>query len=148
MSIMKEFKEFAGRGNVIDLAVGVVVGTAFGRIVSSFVSDIIMPPIGLLTGGVDFANWSFVLKKAVNGTAEVTVNYGAFLNNVLDFLIISFSIFIVIKQLNRFKKKEEKKPLATPEDVKLLTEIRDLLRGINNEELTIKNQGKKKGGNN
>lgn len=132
--MLKEFKKFAVKGNVIDLAVGVVVGTAFGKIVSSFVSDIIMPPIGVLTGGMDFSQLSFTLKKATAETAAVTMNYGLFINTVIDFLIISFSIFIVVKQLNRFKKKEEKKPLATPEDVKLLTEIRDLLK-----KLTIKN---------
>lgn len=138
MSIISEFKKFAVKGNVIDLAVGVVIGTAFGKIVSSFVSDIIMPPIGVLTGGVDFSDLSITLKKASADAAAVTMNYGLFLNTVIDFLIISFSIFLVIKQLNRFKKKEEKKPLATPEDVKLLTEIRDLLRGIKNNELRSK----------
>ncbi|MDX9914035.1 MAG: large-conductance mechanosensitive channel protein MscL [Candidatus Moranbacteria bacterium] len=128
MSVINEFKKFAVKGNVIDLAVGVVVGTAFGKIVSSFVADIIMPPIGVLTGGVDFSKLAITLKKATDTSAAVTMNYGLFLNTVIDFLIISFSIFIAIKQLNRFKKKEEKKPLATPEDVKLLTEIRDLLK--------------------
>lgn len=128
MSTINEFKKFAMKGNVVDLAVGVVIGTAFGKIVSSFVSDIIMPPIGVLTGGVDFSDLSITLKKASADAVAVTMNYGMFLNTVIDFLIISFSIFIVIKQLNRFKKKEEKKPLATPEDVKLLTEIRDLLK--------------------
>lgn len=128
MSIIGEFKKFAVKGNVIDLAVGVVIGTAFGKIVSSFVTDIIMPPIGVLTGGVDFSKLAITLKKATDTSAAVTMNYGLFLNTVIDFLIISFSIFIAIKQLNRFKKKEEKKPLATPEDVKLLTEIRDLLK--------------------
>lgn len=128
MSMLKDFKKFAVKGNVIDLAVGVVVGTAFGKIVSSFVTDIIMPPIGVLTGGVDFSKLSITLKKATDTAEAVTMNYGLFLNTVIDFLIISFSIFIAVKQLNRFKKKEEKKPLATPEDVKLLTEIRDLLK--------------------
>lgn len=126
--MLKDFKKFAVKGNVIDLAVGVVIGTAFGKIVSSFVADIIMPPIGVLTGGVDFSELAVTLKKASDGTTAVTMNYGLFLNTVIDFLIISFSIFIAVKQLNRFKKKEEKKPLVTPEDVKLLTEIRDLLK--------------------
>jgi len=132
--MMEEFKKFAVKGNVMDLAVGVVIGTAFGKIVTSFVSDIIMPPIGVLTGGVDFSQLSITLKKATPEAVAVTMNYGLFINTIIDFLIISFSIFIVVKQLNRFKKKEEKKPLATPEDVKLLTEIRDLLK-----KLTIKN---------
>lgn len=131
--MIKEFKKFAVKGNVIDLAVGVVVGTAFGKIVSSFVTDIIMPPIGVLTGGVDFSKLAFTLKKASEGSAAVTMNYGIFLNTVIDFLIISFSIFVTVKQLERFKKKEEKKPLATPADVKLLKEIRDLLKKMNNE---------------
>ena len=137
--MLKEFKKFAVKGNVIDLAVGVVVGTAFGKIVSSFVADIIMPPIGVLTGGVDFADLSVTLKQASAEAPAVTMNYGLFINTVIDFLIISFSIFVAVKQLERFKKKEEKKPLATPEDVKLLTEIRDLLQKINNEKLRIKN---------
>ncbi|KKP68985.1 MAG: Large-conductance mechanosensitive channel [Candidatus Moranbacteria bacterium GW2011_GWE1_35_17] len=126
--MLKDFKKFAVKGNVIDLAVGVVIGTAFGKIVSSFVADIIMPPIGVLTGGVDFSELAVTLKKASDGTTAVTMNYGLFLNTVIDFLIISFAIFLAVKQLERFKKKEEKKPLATPEDVKLLTEIRDLLK--------------------
>lgn len=126
--MLKEFKSFAMKGNVIDLAVGVIIGTAFGKIVSSFVTDVIMPPIGVLTGGVDFSKLVFVLKEAAGNEAAITLNYGLFFNNVVDFLIISFSIFIAIKQLDRFKKKEEKKPSATPEDIKLLTEIRDLLK--------------------
>jgi len=126
--MLKEFKKFAVKGNVIDLAVGVVVGTAFGKIVTSFVTDIIMPPIGFLTGGVDFSDLAITLKKATEESAAITMNYGLFLNTVIDFLIISFSIFIAVKQLNRFGKKEDKKPLATPEDIKLLKEIRDLLK--------------------
>ena len=126
--MFKEFKNFAIKGNVIDMAVGIVIGTAFGKIVSSFVSDIIMPPIGVLTGGVDFSNLVITLKKASEGAEAVTLNYGAFINTALDFIIIAFAIFIVIKQINRFKKKEEEKPTATPEDTQLLREIRDSLK--------------------
>lgn len=129
--MFKEFKNFAIKGNVIDMAVGIVIGTAFGKIVSSFVSDIIMPPIGVLTGGVDFSNLIIILKKATATTEAVTLNYGLFLNTVIDFTIIAFAIFIVIKQINRLKKKEEKKeeekPTKTPEEVILLREIRDSL---------------------
>jgi len=126
--MFKEFKNFAIKGNVIDMAVGIVIGTAFGKIVSSFVSDIIMPPIGALTGGVDFSNLVITLKKASEGAEAVTLNYGAFINTALDFIIIAFAIFIVIKQINRFKKKEEEKPTTTPEDTQLLREIRDSLK--------------------
>jgi len=128
--MLKEFKEFAIKGNVIDMAVGIVIGTAFGKIVSSFVSDIIMPPIGVLTGGVDFSNLVITLKKASEGIEAVTINYGMFINTVIDFAIIAFAIFMVIKQLNRLKKKEEAKPEEapkTPEDILLLREIRDSL---------------------
>ncbi|OGD67361.1 large-conductance mechanosensitive channel [Candidatus Campbellbacteria bacterium RIFOXYC2_FULL_35_25] len=130
MYMLKEFKEFAIKGNVIDMAVGIVIGTAFGKIVSSFVSDIIMPPIGVLTGGVDFSNLVITLKKASEGIEAVTINYGMFINTVIDFAIIAFAIFMVIKQLNRLKKKEEAKPEEapkTPEDILLLREIRDSL---------------------
>ena len=126
--MFKEFKNFAIKGNVIDMAVGIVIGTAFGKIVSSFVSDIIMPPIGVLTGGVDFSNLTVTLKEASEGAEAVTLNYGAFINTTLDFIIIAFVIFIVIKQINRFKKKEEEKPTTTPEDTQLLREIRDSLK--------------------
>ena len=126
--MFKEFKNFAIKGNVIDMAVGIVIGTAFGKIVSSFVSDIIMPPIGALTGGVDFSNLAITLKEASEGAKAVTLNYGAFINTALDFIIIAFAIFIVIKQINRFKKKEEEKPTTTPEDTQLLREIRDSLK--------------------
>lgn len=131
MSMVKEFKEFAMRGNVVDMAVGIVIGAAFGKIVSSFVSDVIMPPIGLLLGGVDFSSLSIVLKEAVGDVKAVTINYGTFINTVIDFIIIAFAIFMVIKGINSMKKKEEAKPAEPPkpsnEEV-LLTEIRDLLR--------------------
>jgi len=125
--MLKEFKKFAVKGNVIDLAVGVVIGSAFGKIVSSFVADIIMPPIGVLTGGVDFSDLSITLKEASENSAAVTMNYGSFINTIIDFLIISFSIFLVVKQFERFRKKEERKTKLSSE-AKLLTEIRDLLK--------------------
>ncbi len=126
--MLKEFKEFALKGNAVDLAVGVVIGTAFGQIVNSLVKDIIMPPIGVLTGGIDFSDKVFILKEATSTTSAVILQYGLFLNNVLNFLIIGFSIFIIIKQMNRFKKE---KPAIEPEltkSEKLLTEIRDNLK--------------------
>jgi len=126
--MLKEFKKFAMKGNVLDMAVGVVIGGAFGKIVTSLVSDIIMPPIGFMTGGMDFSKLALTLKKATETTEAVNLNYGAFINNILDFVIISFSIFIIIKQINKFKKKEEEKPKETPEDIKLLREIRDSLK--------------------
>ncbi len=133
MSMLKEFKAFAMRGNVIDLAVGVVIGGAFGKIVTSLVNDVIMPPIGLLTGGVDFADMKWVLKAADNTdpahkVAEVAVNYGMFINTLIQFLIIAFAIFLVVKAINRISRKEEAAPAPPPADVVLLTEIRDLLK--------------------
>jgi large conductance mechanosensitive channel len=132
MGMMKEFKEFAIRGNAVDMAVGIVIGAAFGKIISSLVSDVIMPPVGLLTGGMDFAEQSVVLKEAVEGGAEaVTLNYGLFANHVIDFVIVAFAIFMVVKAMNAAKKKEEAAPAAPPkpsnEEV-LLSEIRDLLK--------------------
>ncbi|MFD1768261.1 large-conductance mechanosensitive channel protein MscL [Sphingobacterium suaedae] len=133
MGFLKEFKEFAMRGSVIDLAVGVVIGGAFGKIVTSLVDDIIMPPIGFLTGGVDFSNMKYVITEAneASGIAEVAIKYGNFINVIIQFLIIAFCIFLVIKGLNSLKKKEEAAPSApaapTKEEV-LLTEIRDILR--------------------
>lgn len=126
--MFQEFKKFAMRGNVTDLAVGVVIGTAFGKIVSSFVSDIIMPPIGVLTGGVDFSDLAITLQKATTDATAVTLNYGAFINTLIDFIIIAFAIFIAIKQIERFRKKEETKPVEPSEEVKLLREIRDALK--------------------
>lgn len=131
MSMMTEFKKFAMRGNVVDMAVGIVIGGAFGKIVSSFVNDVLMPPIGMMMGGVDFKDLAIVLKDAVGETAAVTVNYGMFIQTVLDFLIIAFAIFMVVKAMNNMKKKEEAAPAAPPkpsaEEV-LLTEIRDALK--------------------
>lgn len=129
--MLNEFKTFAMKGNVIELAIAVVIGGAFGRIVTSFVNDIIMPPIGYLTGGVDFSNLTIVLRDATEKTEAVTIGYGAFINTIISFLIIAFSIFMVVKMLNKLKKKEEKKPSEPPkpsEEVVLLTEIRDTLQ--------------------
>jgi len=131
MKIIKEFKEFATKGNVIDLAVGVIIGGAFGKIVSSFVNDILMPPIGILLGGVDFKDLKIVLTEAVDKKAAVAINYGMFLQNLLDFIIIAFVIFMMIKGINTVKKKEAAAPVAPPapsaQEI-LLTEIRDLLK--------------------
>jgi large conductance mechanosensitive channel len=137
MSIIKEFKQFAMRGNVLDMAVGIIIGGAFGKIVSSFVADVIMPPIGALLGGVDFSNLKIIIKHAVLNDAgaiakpAVTLNYGLFINTVIDFIIIAFAIFMMIKAINNLKKKEEAVPAQPPaptNEEKLLTEIRDLLK--------------------
>lgn len=131
MKMMQEFKKFAMRGNVVDMAVGIIIGAAFGKIVSSFVSDVLMPPIGLLLGGVDFTNLTVILKEATEEVEAVTLNYGVFILTIIDFLIIAFTIFMVIRAMNNLKRKEEEKPAAPPEppaDVILLTEIRDLLK--------------------
>ncbi len=131
MSMMSEFKSFAMRGNVVDMAVGIVIGGAFGKIVSSFVSDVLMPPIGLLMGGVDFKDLAFVLQAATEDAAAVSINYGTFIQTLLDFVIIAFAIFMVVKAMNNMKKKEEEVPEAPPKpsaEVELLTEIRDSLK--------------------
>lgn len=131
MGMLKEFKAFAIKGNVMDMAIGIIIGAAFGKIVSSFVADVIMPPIGILLGGVDFSNLSWILKEATETTAAVTINYGVFINTLIDFIIIAFAIFMVVKGINSAKKKEEEKPAAPPkpsEEVQLLTEIRDSLK--------------------
>lgn len=130
MGFIKEFKTFAMRGNVIDMAVGIIIGGAFGKIVSSFVADVIMPPIGLLIGSVNFTELSVTLKQASGDIAAVTLNYGKFIQSVVDFIIIAFAIFTVIKAMNSLKKKEEEAPAPPPEPTKevvLLTEIRDAL---------------------
>ena len=126
--MLKEFKDFAVKGNVVDMAVGIVIGTAFGKIVSSFVSDIIMPPIGVMLGGESFTDLAITIQEATNEAAAVTINYGAFINTILDFAIIAFAIFMVVKQINRFKKKEEEKPSEPAEETVLLREIRDSLK--------------------
>ena len=142
MGMMKEFKSFAMKGNVLDLAVAVIIGGAFGKIITSFVNDVLMPPIGLLLGNRDFGNMRVILKHAKEAVtegdqivtpaiAEVSIRYGAFANTVIDFLIVAFSIFLVVKAYNRLKKKEEAKPAAPPAPSKeevLLTEIRDILK--------------------
>ncbi|MBT8058503.1 MAG: large-conductance mechanosensitive channel protein MscL [Gammaproteobacteria bacterium] len=129
--MMSEFRDFAMRGNVVDMAVGIVIGGAFGKIVSSFVSDVLMPPIGMLMGGVDFSNLAVTLKEAVGEAEAVTLNYGMFIQTVVDFIIIAFAIFMVIKAMNNMKKKEEEAPPAPPKpsaEETLLSEIRDLLK--------------------
>jgi len=129
--LLQEFKAFAMRGNVIDMAVGIIIGAAFGKIVSSIVNDLIMPPIGLLVGGVNFTDLKIVMKQAVDGHPAVTLNYGNFLQVVFDFLIVAFSVFMLIKFLSTAKRKEEAAPSAPPAPTKdqiLLTEIRDLLK--------------------
>ena len=131
MGMMKEFKEFAVKGNMIDMAVGIVIGGAFGKIIASLVTDVIMPPIGLLLGGVDFSNLSIVLKEATEAAEAVTLNYGVFISTLVDFTIIAFAIFMVIKAINSAKKKEEEKPVepAKPsEEIMLLTDIRNALK--------------------
>lgn len=133
MGMLKEFKEFAMRGSVIDLAVGVVIGGAFGKIVTSLVDDLIMPPLGYITGGIDFSNMKFVITEAneAAGISEVAIKYGNFINVFIQFLIIAMCIFLVIKGINSLKRKEEVKEEAPPapsNEEKLLTEIRDLLK--------------------
>lgn len=131
MSFVKEFKEFAVKGNMIDMAVGIIVGAAFGKVISSLVADVIMPPLGMLVGGVDFTDLAITLKEASGDGAAVTLNYGNFIQNVFDFLIVAFAIFTVIKAINRMKRKEEEAPAAPaapPREQVLLEEIRDLLK--------------------
>jgi len=134
MSIMKEFKEFAVKGNVVDMATGIIIGAAFGKIVSSVVNDVLMPPLGLALGRVDFKDLKIVIQKAGPEVAEVAVNYGMFIQTMIDFTIVAFCIFLLIKGIIRLKRKEEAAPAApatppppTKEEV-LLTEIRDLLK--------------------
>jgi large conductance mechanosensitive channel len=131
MKFLADFRSFAMRGNVLDMAVGIIIGAAFGKIVSAFVAQIVMPPLGLLIGGVDFADLVITLKAATETAPAVTLGYGEFIQTVVDFLIIALAIFLAISAMARLKKKEEAKPEAPPEpsaEEKLLTEIRDLLR--------------------
>ena len=136
MGVFQEFKEFASKGNVVDLAVGVIIGGAFGKIVSSFVEDIVMPPIGLLVGRVDFkelyvslSGGSYPSLAEAKKAGAVTLNYGSFLQNVLTFLIVAFSVFLIVKGVNRFKRAQEAAPPTGPsKEVQLLTEIRDSLQ--------------------
>jgi large conductance mechanosensitive channel len=129
--MLKEFKTFVLRGNVVDLAVAVVIGGAFGKIVTSLVNDLIMPLIGMILGGVSFTNLKYVITPASEGVEEAAIRYGAFIQSIVDFVIIAFAIFMVIKLLNRMRKKQEEAPAAPPEPPRqevLLEEIRDLLK--------------------
>ena len=135
MSMLKEFQEFALRGNVVDMAVGIIIGGAFGTIVKSLVSDVIMPPIGILMGGVDFSKLAFVLQKATPQEPAVLIKYGSFLNSVISFLIVAFCVFLLVKAMNETRKrlsaeeeKEEPTPVEPPRQEILLEEIRDLLK--------------------
>jgi large conductance mechanosensitive channel len=133
MAIVKEFKEFISKGNVVDLAVGVIIGAAFGKIITSLVDDVLMPPIGYIMGGVDFSDKKFILVDAdtINKVEEVAIRYGSFINSVIQFLIVSLCIFSVIKMINSLKRKEEAAPAAPAAEEVLLTEIRDLLKNQN-----------------
>ncbi len=138
MGFIKEFREFAVKGNVVDMAVGIIIGAAFGKIVSSFVNDVIMPPIGMLMGQADFSKYTIRLKEASVGEAgaaipAVDLRYGLFINNILDFIIVAFAVFMMIKAINRLKRKEEAKlapaaPAGPPPQERLLMEIRDILK--------------------
>ncbi len=131
MGMLGEFKEFAVKGNMIDMAVGIIIGAAFGKVVSSLVKDVLMPPLGILIGGVDFTDLAFTLKAAAAGAEAVTLNYGTFIQTVVDFFIVAFAIFVAIKVMNTLKRKEEAAPATPPKpsnEERLLTEIRDLLK--------------------
>ena len=131
MSLLQEFKAFAVKGNMIDMAVGIIIGAAFGKIVSSLVGDVIMPPLGVLIGGVDFTDLAITLKAAEGDLPAVVLAYGKFIQSIIDFVIIAFAIFMGIKVINRLKREEEAAPAAPPaptKDQELLTEIRDLLK--------------------
>ncbi len=132
--MLKEFREFAMKGNVLDMAIGIIIGAAFGKIVSSFVADVLMPPLGMMMGKVDFTNWFVTLSggtydtlKAAKDAGAVTLNYGLFINAIIDFVIVAFAIFLMIKQINRLKKPPPAPPAETPREQVLLTEIRDIL---------------------
>ncbi|TLX53780.1 large conductance mechanosensitive channel protein MscL [Stutzerimonas nosocomialis] len=132
MSLLSEFKTFAVRGNVIDMAVGIIIGAAFGKIVSSFVGDVVTPPLGLLIGGVDFSDLAVVLRAATADSPAVTLSYGRFIQTVIDFTIVAFAIFLGVRAINHLKRKEAEEPSAPPaptREEELLTEIRDLLKG-------------------
>ena len=131
MGMIKEFQEFAVKGNVVDMAVGIIIGGAFGTIVKSLVNDIIMPPIGIVMGGVDFSNLAITLRAATEEAEAVTLNYGLFINNVISFLIVAWAVFMLVKAMNSLKKKEEEAPAAPAEPPRqevLLEEIRDALK--------------------
>lgn len=131
MKFLQEFKSFAMKGNVADMAVGIIIGAAFGKIVTSLVNDILMPPIGLLVGGIDFSSLAITIKQATETSPVIVIKYGVFINTVIDFVIVAWAIFIVVKAMNTLKKKEEAAPSVTPkpsEEVLLLTQIRDILK--------------------
>ena len=128
MGMLKDFKTFAMKGNIIDLAVAVIIGAAFGKIVSSFVNDILMPPIGLLLGGVDFTDIVLPLREGASAEETVVIRIGSFIQHVVNFIIIAFSVFLVVRAYQSTQKKEEDAPAAPPEEIKLLTEIRDELK--------------------
>lgn len=133
MKIIEEFKQFAVKGNVVDMSVGIIIGTAFTGVVNSMVKDVILPPFALITGGLDFSEKVFVLRKATENLPELSLHYGLFINALISFLIVSFSIFIIIKQINKLKKAEEIKKEEKPtlsKEAELLTEIRDSLKKI------------------
>ena len=131
MSIVQEFKEFAVKGNMMDMAVGIIIGAAFGKIVSSLVADVIMPPLGMLIGGIDFSAMGVVLKEGVGNTPATVLRYGAFIQALFDFLIVAIAIFLLVKGINRLRRKKEEAPAvppAPPREEVLLQEIRDILR--------------------
>lgn len=128
MSMLAEFKKFAVKGNVVDMAVGIVIGAAFGKIVSSFVADVVTPPIGFLIGGVDFTGLVLSLQPPIEGAKAVTINYGKFIQSCFDFTIIAFALFLMVKAVNRLKREEEVAPAEPTAEQKLLAEIRDLLK--------------------
>jgi len=131
MGMLKEFKEFAVKGNVVDMAVGIIIGGAFGKIITSLVGDVIMPPIGVALGGVDFSNLSIIVQEAIDKKPAVVISYGKFMQTIIDFLIIAFAIFMAVKAMNSLKKKEAEAtaaPAAPPNQEVLLAEIRDLLK--------------------
>lgn len=128
MGMLQEFKEFAARGNVVDMAVGVIMGASFGKITSALVNDVLMPPLGMLLGGVDFAEKAIVLRAATATDPGVSINYGVFINAVIDFTIVALAVFLLVKAINTLRKQEEAAPAAPTPEVVLLTEIRDSLR--------------------
>lgn len=128
MSMFKEFKEFAVKGNAVDMAVGIIIGAAFGKIITSLVGDVIMPPIGVVLGGVDFSNLSVVVQEAIDKKPAVVISYGKFLQTIIDFTIVAFAMFMAVKGMNSLKKEEAAAPAAPAKEELLLAEIRDLLK--------------------
>jgi large conductance mechanosensitive channel len=128
MGMLQEFKEFAVRGNMVDMAIGIIIGASFGKIVSSLVNDVLMPPLGMLLGGVDFSDKAVVLRAATATDPGVAINYGVFVNSMIDFAIVALAVFFLVKAIHSLRKKEEAAPAPPPQEVVLLTEIRDALR--------------------